>query len=256
MGGYGAAWLRFLRKVRVALTARDALLTTRLPGGAVIAGRNRAGWGGRGIYVMRREIEPEVAHLDELLAPGDVFVDVGASTGVYTVLAARRVGVGGRVVALEPYPEVFAMLEHNVRANRLTNVHLHNLCAAASAGRRELWLNFARPSLFGLVRRDPSARALAVNAVALDDLVRAEGLARLDYLKIDAEGAESEILAGAAATIQTLRPIVQLEQGDWKFDIAGLGYCAFRAAGSVNVVHFPLEHPRIGVPARLGWTRP
>src|ERR1051326_2896276 len=97
----------FLRKVRVALTPRSWLLKTRLVNGAVVFGRNRPGYGGRGVYIFRDALEPEFEHLEQFLPAGGVFVDIGGNTGIYTVKAAqffRRHGRGVYIFrdALEP----------------------------------------------------------------------------------------------------------------------------------------------------------
>jgi len=65
----------FLRKVRVALTPRHWLLRTRLACGATVCGQNRAGYGGRYIYIFGESIEPEFEHLEKFLVPGGVMVD-------------------------------------------------------------------------------------------------------------------------------------------------------------------------------------
>ena len=80
----------FLRKARVALTPRSFLLQTRLENGAIVSGYNRAGYGGRGIYIYRDALEPELAALRKFLKPGFVFVDIGANVGVYTLKATTQ----------------------------------------------------------------------------------------------------------------------------------------------------------------------
>jgi FkbM family methyltransferase len=245
--------LTLLRKVRVALTPGTALLKTTLSNGAVVYGRNRAGFGGRGIYVYRDAIEPELEHLTALLDAPGVFVDVGASTGIYSLKAARHFANQGVVLALEPFPEVFATLHHSVQANGFSNVRLRNLCAGRETGVRHFWLNEGRPHSFSLLKSDQSAATMLVLTVALDDLLRWEGLDRLDYLKIDAEGAEEEILAGAREVIETCRPIVQIETSIRETKLSWAGYVGFRAPGSRNKVCIPQDHPKISVPERLGW---
>ncbi len=245
----------WLRRARVAVTPRNAMLKTTLSNGAVVYGRNRAGFGGRGIYIYRDAIEPELEHLTELLVAPGVFVDVGASTGIYSLKAARHFAGQGVVLALEPYPEVFATLHHSVRANGFGNIRLRNLCAGGQTGVRPFWLNQARPHAFSLIRHDQSAPSLLVLTAALDDLLRWEGLERLDYLKIDAEGAEEEILAGAREAIRACLPIVQIETSIRDTKLGLLNYVAFKAPGSPNKVYLPQDHPKVGVAERLGWTR-
>src|SRR5580765_7707639 len=75
----------------------------------------------------------EIAWVLARLEPGDVFVDVGANIGVFTVMAAKRVGPTGRVIAFEPSPSVIRYLEENVRLNELTNVTVCPLALDESA---------------------------------------------------------------------------------------------------------------------------
>jgi FkbM family methyltransferase len=247
--------MRLLRKLRVALTPRNRLLKTTLPGGAVVFGRNQRGYGGRGIYVLRDAIEAELAHLGAFLEPTDVFVDVGASTGIYALEAAVHVGACGVVVAVEPFPDVYATLHHSIRANGFTQVRARSVCLGARIEPRTLWLNFGRPSLFSTAERAGDAPGLSVLAVSLDDLLRWEGLDRVAYVKIDAEGAEEEILTGATRTIARCRPIVQIEVSVRRLRPKLPDYLGFQAAGSPNAVYVPNDHPKLGIPARLGWLR-
>ncbi len=240
--------------VRVALTPRSWLLKARLANGVVIYGQNRAGFGGRGVYIYRDEVEPEVRCLDRFLDPGSVLVDVGASTGVYTLKAAQLVGAAGVVLALEPFLEIAAMLRRSIQANGFANVRLHECAAGDRAGTGLLWTNLGRPNSYSLVRRDPNASSLPVPTVTLDDLCRAEGLDRLDYLKIDVEGAEDRVLAGARELVARYRPVIQVEVSIAVPELSQLGdYALFHAPGSHNRVCIPQEHARIGVPQRLGW---
>src|SRR5262245_53137335 len=242
-----------LRMVRIALTPRDRLLETRLSNGAVVRGKNRPGQGGRGIYIYRDAIEPELEHLEELLGRTGVFIDVGANTGIYSLKAAKHFGEHGVVLAIEPFPEVVAVLQQNVLLNRFSNVRVRSLCVAGETGLRTLWLNRGRPSYFSVTHREGAAPGLAVQSVSLDQLVAREQLARLDYLKIDAEGAEREIVAGGGRPIERHRPIIQAENGTGILGAELPDYVAFRAPNSHNIVYFPRGHERVAVPQRLGW---
>jgi FkbM family methyltransferase len=251
----GRRALQFLRMMRVALTPRRRLLAARLSNGAIVYGRNRAGYGGRGVYVYRDAIEPELERLDALLPRTGVFIDVGASTGIYALKAAKHWGDAGVVVAIEPFAEVSAVLLQSLHANGFTNLRVRSFCLAGRTEMRTLWLNANRPSLFGLRRRDDAARPLPVLAVSLDDLMRWEDLHRLDYLKIDAEEGEREIIGGGIGTIERHRPLIQAEDGAGILTGDLPDYCAFRAPGSPNVVYLPNGDPRLGVVARIGWKR-
>jgi hypothetical protein len=128
----------FFRKIRVALTPRNWLIQTRLGNGAIVRGLNRAGYGGRAIYVYRDDLEPELVHLEKFLVPGGVLVDIGGNTGIYTVKAAQffRNQGSGTVISYEPLPEMLAELNRNVQVNKFDNVRLRSFCLAPVPARR------------------------------------------------------------------------------------------------------------------------
>ncbi len=246
----------FLRKVRVALTPHDWLLKSRLDNGAVVYGKNRAGFGGRGIYVLRELIEPEFQHLEKFLDSTGVLVDVGANTGIYSLKAAKHFGGNaGVVLSLEPFPDVLATLYHSVQANGFSNVRLRNFCAGDSTKTATFWMNSGKPHSFSLKQSDTQASSFSTLTVKLDDLFVWEGLERFDYLKIDAEGAEADVLRGAQGIIAKYRPIIQAEVSIHDVNINLSDYSTFRAPHSANKMYIPNEHPKIAIPATLGWVR-
>ncbi len=249
--------MQFFRKVRVALSPRESLLKTTLSNGAVVYGKNRTGFGGRGIYVLREEIEPEFTHLEQFLDTDGVFLDIGANTGIYTIKAAKHYSAGsGLVIAMEPFPDVLATLYRSIQANGFHNVHLRNACAGASTGTASFWLNAGTPHTFSLLKRDNAASSLSSLVLSVDDLLRWEGVERLDYMKIDVEGAEAVVLEGAKESIARFRPIIQAEITINELNFTLDNYATFRAApDSPNNVYIPLESSKIAVAERLGWKR-
>ncbi len=247
-------WVRYslLRKVRAALTPRSALLRTRLQNGAIVEGYNRAGYGGRGVYIFGDSLEPELHHLQRFIGSGQVFVDVGANVGVFTVKAAREVGDDGLVIAIEPFIETAHRLSRNVETNGYSNVRIRNFCVGRNTQHARLYLNKSKPNSFGLVPKG-EAESISVLSVSLDDLCRWEDLQRLDYLKIDAEGAEAEVLEGGQEAIRRFRPIVQVEVTLGESSL-GLNYRRFAAPKSMNNVFIPAENAKaIQTAQKLGW---
>jgi len=245
--------LLFFRKVRLALTPRTSILRTRLANGAVVSGYNREGFGGRGAYLHRDFLEPELSSLECFLRPGFVVVDVGANVGVYSLKAAKEVGDEGLVVAVEPFLETACRLSKNAQLNGFRNLRVRNIAVGASTQQVQLYLNNARPNSFSLLRNG-TADSISVLSVSLDDLCNWEHLARLDYLKIDAEGMESQILAGGRKTVGRFRPIIQVEitKGDSTLPPE---YRRFSAPRSPNCVFVPAENePAVSTATFLGWT--
>ncbi len=241
------------RKIRVALSPRSSLLRTRLSNGAVISGLNRPGYGGRGIYLFRDALEPELLHLEKLLAAGDVFIDVGANVGAFTVKAARTVGDAGLVISVEPFTDSVMRLSKNVELNGFRNVRIRALCVGRETRQSKLYLNRNKPNSFGLARIG-DADSVSTLTVTLDDLCRWEEIDRLDFLKIDAEGAEEDVLSGGARTIQLFRPVIQVETTVCRSRIPP-GYRSFVAEASPNRLFIPEERSAtIATVGNLGWT--
>lgn len=137
-------------------------------------------------------------------ARGDVVIDIGANVGEFSRVCARN---GATVFAFEPDPAVFACLAHNVAG--FPDVHVFE---------RALWFELAELEFFSafdtadssLIRPDADIRgAVKVTAVPLDTIAEIAACPRIDLLKMDGEGAEPEILAGARQTLlKTLRVAV------------------------------------------------
>lgn len=248
---------KFLRKSRVALTPSGARIQTRFPDGLIVTGRNLEGYGGRGIYISREDIEPEFKFLNDFVDEGNVFIDVGANTGIYTLKAAKRVGQRGVVLSMEPFPEMLVELAYNVKLNRFNNVRLRGLCAAGKTASDLFWTNFGKPNSFSLVKRDEQAAPFSVLKIKLDDLFEMEGLSRCDYIKIDAEGSEDEIIEGAKNVIDKYRPVVQAEVTISDFEVQLDDYSIYQAKRrsgdlSPNKLFIPNESPKINIAKNLG----
>jgi len=246
---------QFLKKVRVALTPRFLDLKTTLSNGAVVYGKNRKGYGGRGIFVYGDAIEPELLYLDRFLEKDAVFVDIGASTGIYTLKAAMHLNKGGIVLAIEPFPEVFHSLYSNVKRNNFDNVRLRNLVATDKTTTKTLWMNSNIPNTFSIANRKENSKGLSVIGVSVDDLIKWENIKRVDYIKIDAEGAEEEILVGAKETIKKHRPILQLETIVKNVNVSLDSYKIFQAPKSPNVILIPEENSRLKLVQELCWEK-
>lgn len=166
----------------------------------------------------------ETAVLRDLLQPGDTFVDVGACFGYYTLIASKRVGPEGRVIAFEPDPENFAVLHHNVEANGCRNVVLVQKALSNKPGTLELHVtprNKGASSFFESKDTRDGGTVVEVEAVTLDDYLAASG-DRPDLVKIDTEGAEGYILEGMRQTLHRLpKTRVVMEYYPYKLRTSG-----------------------------------
>jgi FkbM family methyltransferase len=170
-----------------------------LPGARALYGR---------LYVLGKTLaEPrERRFLQEQAKPGMVIFDVGANVGFYTLLLASQVGPAGRVHAFEPDPLSFAILRR--RAAGRPNIEIHQAALGDHTGRVRLFTNRSNradnrvhDSLGG-----ETAEAVEVPLTTLDDYCAAQGLDRLDAVKMDIQGAEVAALTGFRSTFARLRP--------------------------------------------------
>jgi len=131
-----------------------------------------------------------------LVRPGATVVDVGANIGLYTLSVAARVGPHGRVLALEPDPAAARRLRENVELNDFRNVAVVEAAAADAGGALQLQ-RAGDSECSSLFETGLEASSVAVRATTIDAEVERAGLARVDLLKLDVEGAELRALRGA-----------------------------------------------------------
>jgi len=143
--------------------------------------------------------EPELAELFEL-EEGMVFLDVGAHIGKYAVRAAVKVGDSGRVVAVEPDRDNFQLLVKNIALNGLRNCIPLRIAAYSSEG--EITLFKGPSSAEHSTSEDFGKGSYKVRARVLDNVLKEIGVAGLDLIKIDVEGAEIDVLRGLEGTLR------------------------------------------------------
>jgi len=137
-------------------------------------------------------------------APGMIVYDLGANTGIYTVLACRAVGQSGRVFSFEPATSNLFYLHENIRANRFLNCEVIPMAVSNTEG--TVGFDFTGESCLGKISADGLLR---VPSTSLDAFCRG-GKPMPHLLKIDVEGAEYDVLSGAARVLLEARPTIFL----------------------------------------------
>ncbi len=149
-----------------------------------------------------------------LVRPGSTVLDIGANSGLFSLLAARR-DPTVTVHAIEPVDRVFAVLEANVARNGLANVTCHRVACSDRSGPATLHVPAGEPVpvMASLLSgwADTAAAGVPVQCTTLDGLVEAYGMQTVDVVKIDAEGSEDVVLRGGQATIHAHRPFILAE---------------------------------------------
>jgi FkbM family methyltransferase len=148
---------------------------------------------------------------------GDIVVDIGAHMGRYTIISSKRVGANGKVVAIEADPSNFEMLNSNIKLNQLTNVTTLNYAVYSKETKIKLYLP-DEESGYTIYNTIMSNRArtedkfVEVNANTLDHLLQLKGIRQeeVNWIKIDVEGAEFEVLKGASNVLSKSKDIALL----------------------------------------------
>jgi FkbM family methyltransferase len=139
----------------------------------------------------------------------DVVVDLGAHVGVFSIKAAA---VASRVISVEPDAYNFKLLNFNTRLNHLENLILVNSAVADYDGETKLHLH-SQSGMHSIVnmRAATSVHSVNVKVRKLDTIVKELNIERIDFLKIDVEGAELYVLTGGLNTLKKYRPFIVME---------------------------------------------
>lgn len=175
--------------------------------------------------------EPETSlFLLDNVKEGDVFLDVGAHFGYFSLLASHLVGLRGTVVSIEAMPTTYALLSKNVSANRRSNVKTHQFAAGEKAGNvqfRDYGIVNSSLNTFVAARGILDGEAAAYQVVdvetkRLDDFFARHELPNPAFVKIDAESSEHLVLEGMSAILEGAQPpilLIEMGGGDESEDL-------------------------------------
>src|SRR5215217_730238 len=148
---------------------------------------------------------------------GDIVVDIGAHIGLYTIISSKRVGANGKVVAIEAHPGNFEMLNSNIKLNQLTNVIPLNYAVYSKETKVKLYLpsgesGFTKYNTIMPNWINAQEKFVEVNANTLDYLLQLNEIRQeeVNWIKIDVEGAEFEVLKGATNVLSKSKDIAIL----------------------------------------------
>ena len=163
---------------------------------------------GKSIEAYGRYQLEELKVFDKFVQSGDTVLDIGANIGTHTLWFANKVGSKGSVIAFEPQRLIFQTLCANMALNSIINVDCKQL--GVGYAKRLVTVPVLDPlkeNNFGGLFIDGHSEGEPVAICRVDDI----GLARCDFIKIDVEGMEPEVLQGAMNTIVKCRPVIYLE---------------------------------------------
>lgn len=167
---------------------------------------------GQGLFLNSFE-KSEIEFVRKSLKEGDVFFDIGANGGFYTIIAAKQVGSTGHVFAFEPGLRELSLLHRNIEINNLSNVTIIKQAVTNRKGTTK----------FG-VSRDGAMNSLSktnhpeqqieewqtVKTISIDEFMQEFNIPKINFIKIDVEGAEKLVLEGAKKLLSANRNITIL----------------------------------------------
>ncbi len=154
---------------------------------------------------------------------GDTFVDIGAHVGYFALIAAKTVGEEGHVFAFEPDPTNYSTLARNVILNGFRNVTLEQMAVTNRNDRIRLYLSETNSGDHRILFCEEPRQSIQVDCVTIDDYFRDRGpTPRIDFVKIDTQGAEVFVLQGMRKTLR-LNPDARLIVEFWPYGLFCLG---------------------------------
>lgn len=135
---------------------------------------------------------------------GMTVLDIGAHNGYHTLQLAKLVGEKGRVIAFEPDPEIFALLKENMALNDFNNI-FPTECALS-----DITANEEKTSYFIGSLSEPT-KTVITQVITLDEFARKNRLEAIDFIKLDTDGCECQILRGARGLINKFAPLMIIE---------------------------------------------
>lgn len=169
---------------------------------------------------IKKRFEPKMVELFKTVAVGsEVILDIGANIGCTALLFSE---LSKQVYAFEPSQSTFHFLEKNVSESGLKNIALQNIGLGAESGEFTLTFSPANRS-GGFVSNQTQINAGHVTETItirrLDDVIQSLNVSKVDFIKIDVEGFEGQVLRGATQTLLTYQPVVVLELNHWCLNV-------------------------------------
>lgn len=184
-----------------------------------------------------------------LIKKGDVILDVGANSGLYSIFYSKLTGAEGKIYAFEPDPGTHSMLKKNLELNNCSNVKIYDFALSDKESKIEMMsysieeINLKENDSFKYIKEVPADKITTgagyISAYRLDDIEEFRNLPRIDIIKIDVEGAELLVMEGSRKTILKYKPVIIFElSGRWT---ARFNYKPFQVLMLLNNLGYEME---------------
>jgi len=170
-------------------------------------------WIQQQIYFLGYFDPTGIRFIKNQLYEGEIFVDIGANIGAYSLIASRLVGKSGKVIAFEPASKSFLRLLKNISLNSITNILPERLAVIDRSTQADLYISGSQNLGMSSIYHHDSETGITekVEAISLDDYVEKKGISRISLIKIDIEGSEYLALKGMQKVLTGMRPKILVE---------------------------------------------
>ncbi|NPV51605.1 MAG: FkbM family methyltransferase [Candidatus Methanofastidiosum sp.] len=171
------------------------------------------------LYFGKYEIE-EIDLIKKFVKPGMTVFDIGANVGYISLLMANLIGSNGKLFSFEPNPNIYSLLNENIEINPILNdgrIITEQIALSTSDDKMKFFCPIeGHEGLGGLkdTKRAPLEKVIEVNVKKLDDYVTENNIKNIDFIKMDVEGGELDVIKGGLKTIETMKPIILFEATD------------------------------------------
>lgn len=222
---------------------RACLISEKKPSTIMFGKNKHVKMHGIGLGQIFSKTEPHLQNIiNKYVTRGGSALEVGANIGFFTIFLSKHVGPTGKVYAFEPIPSTYNVLNNNILLNSLDNVQTYNLAAFSESGQIVFRVPKGNHSMASMHwhKNCEDVDEYTVNTVNLDSMFYDK---KIDFVKIDVEGAEGDVVAGMEKIISANRPIIFVEcseigrQRFWEV-MKKYGYKCFYATNDKSEVNF------------------
>jgi FkbM family methyltransferase len=163
----------------------------------------------------------ETAVVKHVVKPGFVCLDIGANVGYYSLLFAKLTGPTGRIYAFEPEKKNYSLLLENIRTNGYKNITAENCAVSDENGRIKLYISEDNAGDHRIEGGETAKRYQEINMLKIDDYLRDKNN-RVDYVKLDIQGADFKAIKGMANTLKN-NPDIMIQSEFWPAGMLHMG---------------------------------
>ena len=169
-------------------------------------------WIQQNIYFVGAYERAELNLLNRHLSENSVFVDIGANFGLYSLVASQKITNSGKIICFEPFPKNYAALKKNISLNGISYITSENIALGDKKDELSLYYQPTEKNL-GMVSANfmENSKTIEVDVMSFDEYVNENGIDKIDFIKIDVEGFENQVIMGMKKTLELFSPMILIE---------------------------------------------